>query len=162
MRSDLTALRFHFGGDTGGIFARAGADIVDAAFTWQSALLLDILFHHSNIGLPENMGKVVLVITPRMRHISKVEARRERIGEPLLVVRTCCTARLAIGRAAAVIVQNGMIPTRRSDACWLFRFAQCRAPDRIDLLRLPDDAGFRGVPARPVAWSALVKQHVSQ
>jgi sterol desaturase/sphingolipid hydroxylase (fatty acid hydroxylase superfamily) len=77
-----TALRFHFGEMGLAAFFRAaqvrilGVD-PDAFFWWQRILLVSILFHHSNLRLPENVERelVRFIVTPRMHgiHHSEVE-----------------------------------------------------------------------------------------
>lgn len=81
-----TALRFHFGEMALAAFFRAlqvrflGVD--EAALTWwQRMLLVSILFHHSNLGLPKEIdGRLVrFVVTPRMHgiHHSEIEAETQ-------------------------------------------------------------------------------------
>ena len=80
----FTALRFHFGEMGLAAFFRAaqvqllGVDR-DALVWWQRALLLSILFHHSNLRLPENVERelVRFIVTPRMHgiHHSETEAQ---------------------------------------------------------------------------------------
>src|ERR1700720_2684515 len=67
-----TALRFHFGEMALAAFFRAaqvrllGVD-EDALIWWQRMLLVSILFHHSNLRLPENVERelVRVIVTPR-------------------------------------------------------------------------------------------------
>jgi len=78
-----TALRFHFGEMGLAAFFRAaqvrilGVD-PDALVWWQRMLLVSILFHHSNLRLPENVERelVRFIVTPRMHgiHHSQIEA----------------------------------------------------------------------------------------
>ena len=78
-----TALRFHFGEMLASIPFRA-AQIVTigvsplALSVWQAALLVSILFHHSNVELPENVERRLsrFLVTPRMHgiHHSKIPA----------------------------------------------------------------------------------------
>ncbi len=77
-----TALRFHFGEMGLAAFFRAAQVRVlgvdpDALVWWQRMLLVSILFHHSNLRLPENVERqlVRVVVTPRMHgiHHSRVE-----------------------------------------------------------------------------------------
>jgi sterol desaturase/sphingolipid hydroxylase (fatty acid hydroxylase superfamily) len=71
-----TALRFHFGELALSIPGRA-AQIVGigvspgALALWQNALLVSILFHHSNVELPVDIERVIarLFVTPRMHGI---------------------------------------------------------------------------------------------
>jgi sterol desaturase/sphingolipid hydroxylase (fatty acid hydroxylase superfamily) len=77
-----TALRFHFGEMGLAAFFRAaqvrilGVD-ADALIWWQRMLLVSILFHHSNLRLPENVERelVRVIVTPRMHgiHHSEIE-----------------------------------------------------------------------------------------
>jgi sterol desaturase/sphingolipid hydroxylase (fatty acid hydroxylase superfamily) len=77
-----TALRFHFGEMGLAAFFRAaqvrilGVD-ADALIWWQRMLLVSILFHHSNLRLPENVERelVRFIVTPRMHgiHHSEIE-----------------------------------------------------------------------------------------
>jgi sterol desaturase/sphingolipid hydroxylase (fatty acid hydroxylase superfamily) len=71
-----TALRFHFGELTLSIPWRAaqvlGIGVPPAALTsWQNALLVSILFHHSNVELPVDIERVIarVFVTPRMHGI---------------------------------------------------------------------------------------------
>jgi sterol desaturase/sphingolipid hydroxylase (fatty acid hydroxylase superfamily) len=71
-----TALRFHFGELALSIPWRA-AQIVGigvppgALMLWQNALLVSILFHHSNVELPVDVERVIakVFVTPRMHGI---------------------------------------------------------------------------------------------
>jgi sterol desaturase/sphingolipid hydroxylase (fatty acid hydroxylase superfamily) len=78
-----TALRFHFGEMGLAAFFRAAQVRVlgvdpDALVWWQRMLLVSILFHHSNLRLPENVERelVRFIVTPRMHgiHHSQIEA----------------------------------------------------------------------------------------
>ncbi len=79
----FTAVRFHFGEMGLAAFFRAaqvrilGVDR-DALEWWQRMLLISILFHHSNLRLPRNVERklVLFIVTPRMHgiHHSEVEA----------------------------------------------------------------------------------------
>jgi sterol desaturase/sphingolipid hydroxylase (fatty acid hydroxylase superfamily) len=71
-----TALRFHFGELAASIPWRAAQIIAigvppDALALWQNALLVSILFHHSNVELPIEIERVIacLFVTPRMHGI---------------------------------------------------------------------------------------------
>ncbi len=71
-----TALRFHFGELTISTFFRAGQivgiGVSPLAFSvWQTFMLPEILFHHSNVRLPENIEKYLarLIVTPKMHDI---------------------------------------------------------------------------------------------
>ena len=71
-----TALRFHFGELTLSVIYRAaqvaviGAD-VRSLWIFQTILFASILFHHSNLRLPERLERVLvlLFVTPRMHGI---------------------------------------------------------------------------------------------
>jgi len=71
-----TALRFHFGEMAISVLWRS-AQILAIGVShrtlriWQSTLLLSILFHHSNITLPEQFERRLscLIVTPRMHGI---------------------------------------------------------------------------------------------
>ena len=77
-----TAVRFHFGEMALAAFFRAaqvrllGVDEQALAW-WQRMLLLSILFHHSNLRLPEELDRRLrrLFVTPRMHgiHHSEIE-----------------------------------------------------------------------------------------
>lgn len=71
-----TALRFHFGELAMSIPWRAaqiaGIGVTGDALTfWQNALLVSILFHHSNVKLPIGVERAIgrFVVTPRMHGI---------------------------------------------------------------------------------------------
>lgn len=71
-----TALRFHFGELGLSIPARAlqviaiGAD-AQGLWLWQTILFASILFHHSNVRLPERIERILVrfIVTPRMHGI---------------------------------------------------------------------------------------------
>lgn len=79
-----TALRFHCGEMGLSVFFRAaqfrllGIDPAAAAI-WQTALLVSILFHHSNIRLGETVERLLvrLIVTPRMHGIHHSTVRDE-------------------------------------------------------------------------------------
>jgi hypothetical protein len=71
-----TALRFHFGELALSVPWRAAQIIVigvttDALTLWQNALLISILFHHSNVKLPIDIERAIgyVFVTPRMHGI---------------------------------------------------------------------------------------------
>ncbi len=71
-----TALRFHFGELAVSIPWRAAQIVAigvtpDALTLWQNALLVSILFHHSNVELPVGVERVIarVFVTPRMHGI---------------------------------------------------------------------------------------------
>jgi sterol desaturase/sphingolipid hydroxylase (fatty acid hydroxylase superfamily) len=71
-----TALRFHFGELALSIPWRAAQIVAigvtpDALALWQNALLISIVFHHSNVKLPIGLERAVsrLFVTPRMHGI---------------------------------------------------------------------------------------------
>lgn len=71
-----TALRFHFGEMVLSVIWRAGQILVIgvsplALSIWQTLLLIEILFHHSNVRLPLRLERVLVrfVVTPRMHGI---------------------------------------------------------------------------------------------
>jgi sterol desaturase/sphingolipid hydroxylase (fatty acid hydroxylase superfamily) len=71
-----TALRFHFGEITISVFWRAGQILLigvspEALKTWQTLLFLSILFHHSNVCLPQEFENKLqkIVVTPRLHGI---------------------------------------------------------------------------------------------
>lgn len=88
-----TALRFHFGEFTLSIgfravqFALIGGDLALLA-AWQSAVFACVLFHHSNLRLPEKVDRWLsfLIVTPRMHgiHHSKVHAETDSNWSSLL------------------------------------------------------------------------------
>jgi sterol desaturase/sphingolipid hydroxylase (fatty acid hydroxylase superfamily) len=74
--SATTALRFHFGELVVGVPWRAAQILLigvsPAAFdVWQKALLVSVIFHHSNARLPEELERPLnyLFVTPRMHGI---------------------------------------------------------------------------------------------
>lgn len=71
-----TAIRFHFGEMAISVLWRAGQIVTigvspQALSAWQVALLLSILFHHSNIGVPIAIERrlSLFVVTPRLHGI---------------------------------------------------------------------------------------------
>jgi sterol desaturase/sphingolipid hydroxylase (fatty acid hydroxylase superfamily) len=78
-----TALRFHFGELVFSVLWRA-AQVLSIGIcprtlsVWQSALLMEIMFHHSNVELPNGLECWAsrLIVTPRMHgiHHSMIEA----------------------------------------------------------------------------------------
>lgn len=71
-----TALRFHFAEMTISVLWRAGQVLIigvspKALEIWQTALFLSVLFHHSNVRLPEEFEKKLenFIVTPRMHGI---------------------------------------------------------------------------------------------
>lgn len=78
-----TALRFHFGEMAFSVLWRAaqvlGIGICPLTLSaWQTALLVEIMFHHSNVEMPDRLERWMsrLIVTPRMHgiHHSMVEA----------------------------------------------------------------------------------------
>jgi sterol desaturase/sphingolipid hydroxylase (fatty acid hydroxylase superfamily) len=78
-----TALRFHFGELAFSVLSRAaqvlGIGVCPLTLSaWQTALLVEIMFHHSNVELPDRVERWLgcLIVTPRMHgiHHSMVEA----------------------------------------------------------------------------------------
>jgi sterol desaturase/sphingolipid hydroxylase (fatty acid hydroxylase superfamily) len=90
-----TALRFHFGEFTLSVALRAlqlaliGGDLALLG-GWQGAVLASVLFHHSNVRLPERLDRLMtlLVVTPRMHgiHHSDVHAETDSNWSSLLSV----------------------------------------------------------------------------
>jgi sterol desaturase/sphingolipid hydroxylase (fatty acid hydroxylase superfamily) len=71
-----TALRFHFGEMVASVPWRAGQVLLIgvsplALSVWQTAALVEILFHHSNVDLPIGVERCLcrLVVTPRLHGI---------------------------------------------------------------------------------------------
>jgi len=71
-----TAIRFHFGEMTISVIWRAGQILLigvspEALKTWQTLLFLSILFHHSNVRLPQEVENKLqkIIITPRLHGI---------------------------------------------------------------------------------------------
>ena len=84
--SATTALRFHFGELVAGVPWRAAQILLigvsPRAFrAWQTALLVSVIFHHSNARLPEAFERRLnlLFVTPRMHgiHHSRVPAETD-------------------------------------------------------------------------------------
>jgi sterol desaturase/sphingolipid hydroxylase (fatty acid hydroxylase superfamily) len=83
--STTTALRFHFAELVLSVPWRAAQIVLigvsPRSFSaWQTALLLSVMFHHSNVRLPESLERRLnaLVVTPRMHGIHHSTAREER------------------------------------------------------------------------------------
>jgi sterol desaturase/sphingolipid hydroxylase (fatty acid hydroxylase superfamily) len=79
-----TALRFHFGELALSVPVRALQMIVigvepHALWLWQTIVFASILFHHSNLRLPEALERVVVrvMVTPRMHGIHHSDRRGE-------------------------------------------------------------------------------------
>ena len=79
-----TALRFHFGEVSLSVGWRAlqvvGIGVSPLAFSiWQTALVLSILFHHSNVGLSAKSERLIgrVLITPRMHAIHHSDVQEE-------------------------------------------------------------------------------------
>jgi sterol desaturase/sphingolipid hydroxylase (fatty acid hydroxylase superfamily) len=79
-----TALRFHFGELALSAGWRAAQIVAVGASpqslsVWQTLLLLSVLFHHSNVRLPETAERLVnlFVVTPRMHGIHHSTVREE-------------------------------------------------------------------------------------
>ncbi len=81
-----TAIRFHFGEITISVLWRAGQILLigvspEALKTWQILLFLSILFHHSNVRLPEEFENKLqkIIVTPRLHgiHHSVVKAEMD-------------------------------------------------------------------------------------
>jgi sterol desaturase/sphingolipid hydroxylase (fatty acid hydroxylase superfamily) len=77
-----TALRFHFAELAASVPWRAGQVLLIGVAplplsVWQTALLLSILFHHSNVRLPAGAERwlVRFVVTPRMHGIHHSDVR---------------------------------------------------------------------------------------
>lgn len=71
-----TAFRFHFGEMTISVLWRAGQILLigvspEALKTWQTLLFLSVLFHHSNVSLPEKLEDKLqkIFITPKLHGI---------------------------------------------------------------------------------------------
>ncbi len=71
-----TAVRFHFGEIAISVLWRAGQITLlgvspEAFKIWQTGLLMSILFHHSNVNIPENIEKKIqtILVTPRLHGI---------------------------------------------------------------------------------------------
>ncbi len=71
-----TAIRFHFAEIAISVIWRAGQILAigvspEAFKIWQSALMLNIFFHHSNVQIPQNIEKHIskIIATPRLHGI---------------------------------------------------------------------------------------------
>lgn len=80
-----TAIRFHFGEISISVLFRAGQVLLigvspRALKIWQNALMLSILFHHSNVRLPKNVEEKLqkIIVTPRLHGIHHSVKRDER------------------------------------------------------------------------------------
>src|SRR5262249_54996648 len=86
-----TALRFHFGEMVLSVGWRAGQVVLIgvsplALSVWQTATLMEIMFHHSNVELPIEVEQWLcrLVVTPRMHGIQLERPLvQPRLGEVL-------------------------------------------------------------------------------
>ncbi|HEU4594905.1 MAG TPA: sterol desaturase family protein [Pyrinomonadaceae bacterium] len=83
--SATTALRFHFAELVLSVPWRSAQIVAlgvsPRAFSaWQTALFLSVMFHHSNVRLPESLERRLgaLVVTPRMHGIHHSTVREER------------------------------------------------------------------------------------
>lgn len=79
-----TALRFHFAELTVSVVWRAAQVVLvgvspGALSTWQTLLMLSVLFHHSNVRLPVEFERRLnrLIVTPRMHGIHHSAVREE-------------------------------------------------------------------------------------
>jgi len=79
-----TAIRFHFGELTLSVPWRAAQVLLigtspRALSLWQLLLMVEILFHHSNVRLPRDFERILVrfVVTPRMHGIHHSAARDE-------------------------------------------------------------------------------------
>jgi sterol desaturase/sphingolipid hydroxylase (fatty acid hydroxylase superfamily) len=79
-----TAIRFHFGEMSLSVFYRMAQvrllGVDQAALTiWQTLLLVSIVFHHSNLRLPRDLERqlVLCIVTPRMHGIHHSDYRDE-------------------------------------------------------------------------------------
>jgi sterol desaturase/sphingolipid hydroxylase (fatty acid hydroxylase superfamily) len=97
-----TAMRFHFSELVASVPWRAGQIALIGVSplslsVWQTALMLSILFHHSNVRLPIELEKRLsyFIVTPRMHgiHHSIIHGEQDSTGRPGLGFGTCCTAR---------------------------------------------------------------------
>jgi sterol desaturase/sphingolipid hydroxylase (fatty acid hydroxylase superfamily) len=109
-----TAIRFHFGEMLASVPWRAGQIVVIGAgplalTLWQSLVLVEILFHHSNVELPPETERWLsrLIVTPRMHaiHHSVVEEETDSNWSNLLTVwdRLHGTLRLDVPSREVVI-----------------------------------------------------------
>ncbi|MGI8788413.1 MAG: sterol desaturase family protein [Pyrinomonadaceae bacterium] len=81
-----TAIRFHFGEISISVLYRAGQVLLigvspEALKIWQTALLMSIFFHHSNVKLPKDFEKRLqkIITTPRLHgiHHSDIKTIRD-------------------------------------------------------------------------------------
>ena len=79
-----TALRFHFGEMAMSVLYRAGQVLVfgidsGTLRTWQRALIVSVLFHHSNLRLPVDVDRrlAAVLVTPLMHGIHHSDWRNE-------------------------------------------------------------------------------------
>jgi sterol desaturase/sphingolipid hydroxylase (fatty acid hydroxylase superfamily) len=80
-----TAVRFHFAEMTVSVLFRAGQVLLigvspQALKIWQTALMMSVFFHHSNVRLPKRFEKrlQMFIITPRLHGIHHSDRQSER------------------------------------------------------------------------------------
>jgi sterol desaturase/sphingolipid hydroxylase (fatty acid hydroxylase superfamily) len=146
-----TGLRFHFGEIVLGAPYRAAQILLIGVSPltlsiWQTAMLVSIAFHHSNIELASNLERklVCLVVTPRMHgiHHSIIpeEANSNWSSGLSIWDRLHKTMRLNVSQEDITIG----VPAYRESPSFVESLAMPFVP-QVPEWRLPDD----GVPARP-------------
>lgn len=141
-----TALRFHFGEMLASVPWRAaqvaaiGAGPL-ALSLWQTLVVVEILFHHSNVELPADIERRLgwLVVTPRMHgiHHSIVREEADSNWSNLLSVwdRLHGTLRLDVPQEEVTI---GVAALRRPSDVTLPRVLEMPFVEQRDAWRLPD------------------------
>jgi sterol desaturase/sphingolipid hydroxylase (fatty acid hydroxylase superfamily) len=141
-----TALRFHFGEMLASVPWRAAqvAAIGAGPFAlslWQTLVVVEILFHHSNVELPAEVERRLgwLVVTPRMHgiHHSIVREEADSNWSNLLSVwdRLHGTLRLEVPQEEVTI---GVAALRRPSDVSLPRVLEMPFAEQRDAWRLPD------------------------
>jgi sterol desaturase/sphingolipid hydroxylase (fatty acid hydroxylase superfamily) len=153
-----TALRFHFGEMLASVPWRA-AQIVAigvsplALSVWQTATLVEIMFHHSNVELPVEVerGLCRLIVTPRMHgiHHSIVPEETDSNWSSGLTLWDWLhgTLRLDIPQDAIII---GVPAYREPEEVTLPKVLAMPFEEQRDSWRLPGD----GIPSRPTLPSS--------
>ena len=148
-----TALRFHFAEMVVSVPWRA-AQIVGigvsplALSVWQTATLVEIMFHHSNVELPVEVERWLcrLIVTPRMHgiHHSIVPEETDSNWSSGLTLWDWLhgTLRLDIPQDAIII---GVPTYRKPEEVTLPNVLRMPFEEQRDSWRLPDD----GTPSRP-------------
>jgi len=134
-----TGLRFHFGELAMAAGFRAAQALLlgvdrDTLRLWQQMLLISVIFHHSNLGLPIEVerGLVRFLVTPRMHGIHH-STRGEETDSNYSSLLSCWdrlhrSLRLNVAQASVTIGVPGF--SRREDVTLAASLALPFRPDR--------------------------------